>query len=169
MTNEAARALEELRSGDSVALWEAAKRLVNANDSGAIPHLLALLVEGSTDERRVAAASVLGTLRVAAASPPLRRILDNRNEAPAVREQAAESLGYLADHEARDILIRNLNDDHADVVFSCAFALRFVGTPDDLAPLRKLATDSTLTNSYGRAVALEAREAIDDINRRSEK
>ncbi|HEU4890873.1 MAG TPA: HEAT repeat domain-containing protein [Vicinamibacterales bacterium] len=167
--NETTKNLEELRSGDSVALWEAAKRLINANDPDAIPHLLALLLEGKTDERRVAAASVLGTLRVAEASPTLRGILDDRNETPALREQAAESLGYLADHEARDVLIRNLSDDHADVVFSCAFALRFVGIPDDVAPLTKLATDSTLTNSYGRAVAIEAREAIDDINQRSEK
>jgi HEAT repeat protein len=148
--------------------WEAAKRLINADDSGAIPHLLALLVEGATDERRIAAASVLGTLRVAQASPTLRRMLDNRNEPPALREQAAESLGYLADHEARDILIRNLSDDHSDVVFSCAFALRFVGTRDALAPLSTLAADSTLTNSSGRAVALEAREAIEDIQRRIE-
>jgi HEAT repeat protein len=169
MTNETAKALEELQNGDIVALWEAAKRLINANDSGAIPHLLTLLIEGTSDERRVAAASVLGTLRVTEASPTLRRILGNRNEAPALREQAAESLGYLADREARDVLIRNLSDDHADVVFSCVFALRFVGTLDDVAPLRKLATHSTLINSYGRAVALEAQDAIDDINRRWEK
>ncbi|HET7695599.1 MAG TPA: HEAT repeat domain-containing protein [Vicinamibacterales bacterium] len=95
--------------------------------------------------------------------------MDDRNEPPALRDQAVESLGYLADHEARDILIRNLSDDHADVVFSCVFALRFVGTADDFVSLRRLATGSTLTNSYGRAVALEAREAIDEINRRSEK
>ncbi|HET7695597.1 MAG TPA: HEAT repeat domain-containing protein [Vicinamibacterales bacterium] len=169
MTNETARALEELHSGDSVALWEAAKLLIDANDAGAIPQLLALLIQGTDDERRVAAASVLGTWRVAEASPTLRGILDDRNETPALREQAAESLGYLADHEARDVLIRNLSDDHADVVFSCAFALRFVGIPDDVTPLTRLATDSTLTNSYGRAVALEARQAIEEINWRSEQ
>jgi hypothetical protein len=47
--------------------------------------------------------------------------------------------------------------------------MRFVGTPEDITLLRELATSSTLTNSYGRPVVLEARETIEDINGRFEK
>jgi HEAT repeat protein len=167
MKPQTLKALEELRTGDTVALWEAVKYLIQEDDPNIIPHLLTILADGVDAERRVAAVSALGSMRAADALAALVRILDDRNEPSALRDEAAVSLGYLGDPRARDALIRGLDDRNADVVFSCVFALRFVGTQEDASRLETLATDSALINSYGRPVAREAQEALEEIARRA--
>ena len=167
MKPQTLKALDELRTGDTVALWEAVKYLIQEDDQDVSPHLLTILTDGIDVERRVAAASALGSMRAADAFPALVRILDDRDEPPALRDESAASLGYLGDPRARSALIRGLDDRHADVVFSCVFALRFVGTHEDTPRLAKLASDSALINSYGRPVAREAQEAMEEIARRA--
>jgi HEAT repeat protein len=167
MKPQTLKAVEELRTGDTVALWEAVKYLIQEDDLEIIPHLLTILADGVDAERRVAAVSALGSMRAADALAALVHILDDRNEPSALRDEAAVSLGYLGDPRARDALIRGLDDRNADVVFSCVFALRFVGTQADASRLETLATDSALINSYGRPVAREAQEAVEEIARRA--
>jgi len=147
-------------------MWEAAKALVAAENHQVVPKLLDLMATSCDAERRVAAAWTLGFLRSSAALEPLIKILDNRSEPSTLRDQAAESLGYVSDPKAREVLARNLFDENADVAFSCAFAFRTVGISDDIPLLEKLATKSSLTNSYGAYVAQEAREAIEQIRSR---
>lgn len=166
MNVETAKALEQLKLGGDVDVWEACKLLSKQADLAVVPQLLDILTRSRDVKRRVAAAAILGFLRSLAALEPLSQILDNRHEPSELRDQAAESLGYLSDSKARDVLLRNLSDENLDVVFSCAFALRTVGQPDDIPHLLKLTHDSSLANSYGALVAQEAREAIEQIRDR---
>jgi HEAT repeat protein len=160
------KALERMKAADELELWEAAKAIAKYEDLGAAPALLELM--GSPEiERRVAAVWTLGSLRSLAALEPLIRIVDNKSEPPKLRDQAAESLGYLSDARAREVLIRNLSDENVDVVFSCVFALRTLGKPDDIPNLERL-SQSSLKNSYGASVAQEAREAIEQIRDRAD-
>ncbi len=156
-------AFERMKGGDKVEMWEAAKVIVKRADLKVVPKLLELMETSLEVDRRVAAAWTLGFLRSLAALEPLIRILDNRSEAPALRDHAAEALGYLSDLRAREVLVRTLSDGNADVRFSCAFALRTVGKPDDIPQLERLTRDPIVTNSYGASVAQEAREAIEQI------
>jgi HEAT repeat protein len=157
-----------MKAGDEVELWEAAKVIAKHQDLSAVPTLLALMSSPEIDQR-TAAAWTLGSLRSLAALEPLIRILDNKSEPPKVRDQAAESLGYLSDARAREVLIRNLSDENLDVIFSCVFALRTVGKPDDIPHLERLSRSSGVANSYGASVAEEAREAIEQIRNRAEQ
>jgi HEAT repeat protein len=169
MNHQRSNALEQMKVGDQLEVWEAAKAIVKQQDlSVVVPQLLELMATSPEVERRVAAASVLGSLRSLLALEPLIQILGNRSEPPALRDQAAESLGYLSDPKAREVLITNLSDENADVAFSCAFALRTVGKPDDIPQLEKL-TRNTGINSYGAALAQEAREAIEQIRNRASR
>jgi HEAT repeat protein len=93
-------------------------------------------------------------------------ILENQSQPAALRDQAAESLGYLEDARARDALLRNIADDDADVVFSCIFALRTVGELEDTQHLQNYTRRDT-RNSYGASIADEAREAIEEIRQRA--
>lgn len=167
MNAQVAKSLHDLKVGERLEMWEAAKVLAKGEDSSIMPALLQLLLESSELERRTAAAWTLGNLRSEEALRPFVQILNDRSEPPALRDQVAESLGYLSDPSAREAILRNLADQNADVVFSCAFALRTIGKPEDVPRLRKLAASTHLTNSYGASVAQEALEAIEEIQHRT--
>lgn len=167
MNPTASNAFEQLKTGERIDMWEAAKALVKEEDLSVVPRLLELIRSSSDLERRVAAIWTLGFLKAEDAAEPLIRILDDKSESPALRDQAAESLGYLWDAKARKSLVENLSDENPDVVFSCAFALRTVGTPDDIPRLKKLVSSSNRTNSDGQSVAQEAKEAIEQIQTRA--
>jgi HEAT repeat protein len=166
MNQATQKALNEFKSGSGIAVWEAAKALIKEEDAAVVPELLETMTIGKDPEKRTAAAWALGCLRAPAALEPLIRILEDNAEPPPLRDQAAESLGYIRDPKARPALIKNLNTDSADVVFSCVFALRTVGTRDDIPDLKKL-LKSSLSNSYGASIAQEAREAIERIQARA--
>jgi HEAT repeat protein len=163
MKRETVKALEQLKVGDQVELWEAAKAIAKHEDAAAVPELLELVRTSPEVERQIAAAWILGSLRSSAALEPLIRIVDNKLEPTKLRDQAAESLGYLSDARARAVLIGNLSDENVDVAFSCVFALRTVGKPEDIPQLERLAHSSSVANSYGASLAQEAREAIEQI------
>lgn len=167
MNPETTKALEKMRLGDEVEVWEASKLLSKQVDLAVVPQLLDILTESTDLKRRIAAAATLGSLRSLAALEPLVQILDNRREAHELRDQAAESLGYLADSSARDVLLRNLFDENVSVAFSCAFALGTVGQLDDIPHLQKLTHNSSLVNSYGASLAEQAHEVIKQIKDRS--
>jgi len=168
MNQRASSALSQMKAGGQSEIWEGAQAIVKNQNQELATQLLALVRDSPDVERRVAAAWALGSLRIRLALELLILILDNPSEPPALREQAAESLGYLSDPTARDVLIRNLKDENVDVIFSCAFALRTVGRPDDIPHLDRLTYDRSLTNSYGALVAQEAREAIEQIKIRAQ-
>jgi len=161
------KALLQLKNSERLEMWEAAKSLVKAADRGVVPELLELLASSVEAERRAAAAWTLGFLRATEAVQPLIQVLSNKSEPAALREHAAEALGYLSDARARRALTSSLFDENADVVFSSAFALRTVGEPGDVPMLTKLAQTSSLVNSAGEGVSQEALEAIEQIRARA--
>ncbi len=163
------KALVQLRTGERLEMWEAAKALVKEEDPSVVPELLALLADSMEPERRAAAAWTLGFLRASDAVQPLTHILVNKAEPPALREHAAEALGYLSDASARSALISSLSDENPDVVFSSTFALRTVGETEDIPHLARLAAGSGLVSSNGESVMREAQEAIDQIKTRAER
>jgi HEAT repeat protein len=165
MTTPVAReAFDRLLTGDEV--WEPAKLLVNLRDTAVVPQLISLMASDSDIERRTAAAWTLGAMRAETALDPLLRILDDASQPSKLRDHAAEALGCLWDPRARPVVLRHLDDPDPDVVFSCAYALREVGTLDDIPRLQELAHTSHLTTSYGRSVATEATDAIQRIQER---
>ena len=166
MNDETTQILNQLATGNRVEMWEAAKAITDRHESVMVPALLNLLRAGEATERRVAAAWALGFLRSPAALELLIEILRNKSEPHALRDQAAESLGYLADRRAREALVENLSDANGDVVFSCAFALRTVGTKADIPHLEGLTHNLSLVNYYGASIAEEAGEAIEQIKTR---
>lgn len=155
-------------NGDRLQIWEAAKMLVAEANLESVPTLLELMRSSPSVERRVAAAWTLGFLGSSAALEPLARILADKSQPAVLRDHAAEALGYLSDPKARDVLVKNLFDEDADVAFSSAFALRTAGRPEDIPELEKLANTSFAVNSYGASVAQEAREAAAEIRERAE-
>jgi HEAT repeat protein len=166
MKQEVREALASFQKDDSMQIWEAARTLVRLDANEAAAQLIELARTPGPPDRRIAALWTLGFLRTLSATEPLLAILNSKSESPAVRAQAAESLGYIGDSEkAGDILpsvVNNLRDSNPDIAYWSAFALRTVGDMSVVPILQQLAT-STAVTSNGESVATEAKEAIDQI------
>jgi HEAT repeat protein len=92
--------------------------------------------------------------------------LEDPDERPSIRGQAAESLASLAaGKQAVPALRAALADPSAEVRLWCAYALGFLGTSAVVNDLRRLVNDTAVAGSFGR-VGEEARKAIEDIRRR---
>lgn len=166
MRREVRERLQRFKNSEGIELWELAKDLLKSEDRGIVPEMLLLLQEQTAPERSAAAAWLLGSLRASEAIDPLIGILEDTSQPTSVREQAAESLGYLSDQKARGSLIRSMDERCPDVCYSCIFALRTVGQVEDIASIEKF-VGSTLSNSYGASLDEEAREAIGQIRERA--
>jgi deoxyhypusine monooxygenase len=66
---------------------------------------------------------VLGQMAHEAAAPALTKVLQNLEEHPMVRHEAAEALGAIATPEAMDLLGQFLTDKEPAVKESCVVAL----------------------------------------------
>jgi HEAT repeat protein len=163
------KAIEQLKTAEPADVWEAAKLLAREKAPEAAGPLIDLLRDSAHVERRIAAAWALGLMNAQAAVPCLVRILEDTSEPPRLRDHAAEALGNLGNAAARPAVITNLADENLDVVYSCAFALRTIGTLDDVLHLARLAASPHLRSSGGWSVAEEAAEAIQAIKKRSER
>lgn len=172
MKRSISRAIESLHDPDPVVVWEAAKDLVRAGAEESVPALVKIVKSRCPEVRRLAAIWALGHLRPLSAISPLIAILNTTSETPNIRGQAAESLGYIGSlvdrPDLRSALLRNLRDSSPDVAYWSAFALRTVGEKSAIPKLRKL-TQSTALTSDQQSVAMEAKEAIKQINSRREK
>jgi hypothetical protein len=166
MNPEIQQALTSFRDDDPVEIWEAARTLVRLEANQATDQLIELARTPGPADRRIAALWTLGFLRAQSAAEPLLAILNDMSEPPAVRAQAAESLGYIGDsQESADIrpsLVNNLREPNPDVVYWSAFALRTVGDMSVVPALQELAA-STAVTSNNESVATEAKEAIEQI------
>lgn len=166
MNPEIQQALTSFRKDDPVEIWEAARTLVRLEANEATDQLIELARTPGASDRRTAALWTLGFLRSLPATEPLLAILNDTSEPPAVRAQAAESLGYIGDSEKsadiRPFVVNNLQDPNPDVVYWSAFALRTVGDMSVVPALQELVT-STATTSNQESVATEAKEVIKQI------
>ena len=166
MKQEIREALASFQKRDPMEIWEGARTLVRLDANEAAAHLIDLAKTPGPHDRRIAALWTLGFLRTLSATEPLLAILNSKLESPAVRAQAAESLGYIGDSEKasaiRPSLVNNIRDSNPDVVYWSAFALRTIGDMSVVPTLEQLATSQAVT-SNGESVATEAKEAIAQI------
>ncbi len=150
-----------LRSGaPAEVLWEGAKALCALGRGGA---LFRELLMGADAEARRVAAYALGCLRERSAEEDLCRVLESAAEAPAVKGQAAEALGYLALESSLPCLLRAAHDPSPEVRFWTAFALGQIGSHEGEPVLEQLAeTDHASVEGWGK-VSAEAAMALETI------
>jgi HEAT repeat protein len=124
------------------------------------------LLRGDPDARvREAAAYALAFIVDRRAFEPLLHTLENGDEAPLVRGQAAEALAYLGDPGAVPALIPALDDPAPEVRFWAALALGHLAGAEAIPPLERLTSGGTVVPGWW-AVNEEAGEAITNIRER---
>jgi HEAT repeat protein len=96
----------------------------------------------------------------------LVKVLDNRDEHPAVRGQAAESLSFSFNKRMCKPLMRALADPSAEVRFWVAFALGQIGCRESIPHLRRLARTDRRRVPGWWTVRREAVDAITAIESR---
>lgn len=155
------RLVERLNGRSSIDVYEAAKELYAADDPRTVRSVIRTLRHGERVLNRTAAAYALVGVR--GAIPALENVLQNRQEHPRVRGQAAESLHLSHRERSHRILLQNLQDPSKEVRFWCAYSLAEIGDPDALPILRKLAkVDHRIVKGWW-SVSREANWAIRTI------
>lgn len=115
--------LEKFLAADWPELMDLARDLSARNDPADVRGLQKALGD-PLEARRYAAAYALGFSRSdKRAVSPLIRVLENQQETPRVRAQAAECLGMLGKRKAMGALIQCSADESAEVRFWCVFAM----------------------------------------------
>jgi HEAT repeats len=157
--------LERLNGSTSTEVYEAAKEIWEKDDPDTIRSVIRILHHGQRPMNRVASAYALSLMHGKAAIRALERSLDNKQEHPRVRGQAAESLAHNHREETHHLLRRSLVDLSKDVRFWCAYSLSEMGDEESLTPLKNLAEkDHRIVRGFW-AVSKEARAAIRKIQR----
>ncbi len=153
-------AVARLNGRSAVVVYEAAKEIWKADDPATFRSVIHTLRHGRSVLNRAAAAYALSLMRCKTAIPALEQSVDDKNERPKVRGEAAESLAH--NHRARShrVLLQNLDDPSKEVRFWCAFSLSEMGDSDALIPLGHLAaTDHRIIRGFW-SVSREAKAAI---------
>ena len=146
-------------------LWEISKALCNLNQGRLL--FRDLLKSESPEVRRIAVYA-LGRLGERGAERDLCRLLLSSDEAPALRGQAAESLGYLALETSLPCLLKAAKDMAPEVRFWTAFALGRIGSRRAEAVLVKMASsDHVQVDGWGE-VSSEAAQALQAIREKKE-
>ena len=165
-----ARALKEIQDAEKVVRVEAAKVL--ASDTAAFVPLRDLLRTATRPEVRLAIVFALTWQWDMRSWTTFIKILGDRNEAPAVRAQAAEGLAYkfnrkrrgaLGHQSAIQALLAALTDVSPDVRYYAAFALGASGEKEVIRALRKAANDRSTSKNFVGSVGDEAMNAVKEI------
>jgi HEAT repeat protein len=147
----------------SMVVYEAAKELWDRDDPGTLRSVISTLKNGKRVMNRTAAAYALNWRKTAILA--LEKSLDNRQEHPKVRGQAAESLAHNHREKSHRVLLRNLADPSKEVRFWCAYALAEMGEADALIPLKDLVKrDHRIVKGFW-SVSREARASIRRIHK----
>jgi HEAT repeat protein len=130
-------------------LGSAARSLIQAHNTAAVPRLIRDLRTSRDCEKRVAAAYTLGFLRDRRAAKALVQVLSNRRRSPRLRGQAAEALGYLfifrPDRLAFATLLEGLEDPSSEVRFWSIFAIGQMGNRKAIPVLAKISQKDKAT------------------------
>ena len=165
-----ARALAEIQEDEAVARVEAAKAL--ATDTAAFIPLRELLRTMTRPEVRLAVIFALTWLSDMRSWAIFLKLLDDRNESPAVRAQAAEGLAYKFHRKRKGtsgfqsaikILVAALTDASPDVRYYAAFALGASGERKVIPALRKAVKDRSTSKNFVGTVGDEAMDAVKQI------
>lgn len=150
--------VERLNGRTSMDVYEAAKELWEKGDPGTLRSIIKTLRNGKRAMNRTAAAYALNWRKGAILA--LEKSVDNKQEHPKVRGQAAESLAHNHREKSHRVLLRNLGDPSKDVRFWCAYALAEMGESEALIPLRDLVKrDHRIVRGFW-SVSSEARASI---------
>lgn len=165
-----ARALMKLQEDDYVARVEAAKAL--ATDPAAFVALRQLLRTATLPDSRLAVVFALAWQSDMRSWATFVKLLNDPNESPAVRAQAAEGLAYKFHRKRRGgsefefavrVLMTALADASPDVRYYAAFALGTSGKPSVIPALRKVTIDKASSVNFVGTVGDEAADAIKQI------
>jgi HEAT repeat protein len=153
-------AVARLNGRSAVVVYEAAKEIWEADDPATFRSVIHTLKHGRSVLNRTAAAYALSLMHCKAAIPALEQTVDDKNEHPKVRGEAAESLAHNHRERSHRVLLQNLNDPSKEVRFWCAFSLSEMGDCDALISLRHLASsDHRIVGGFW-SVSREANAAI---------
>jgi HEAT repeat protein len=130
-----------------------------------------MLEQAEDAEKRQIAAYTLGLLHDERAIKPLVNALENQDEDPKVRGDAAEALAYLTkwldkeDVQASVVgaLLDSLKDPAVEVRFWSAFALGELGVKQAVPALKQLAASDESVLQGWWSVSKEASDAIRQI------
>lgn len=154
--------IERLNGWTSMDVYEAAKELWEKGDPGTLRSIINTLRNGKRVMNRTAAAYALNWTKGAILA--LEKSVDNKQEHPKVRGQAAESLAHNHREKSHRVVLRNLGDPSKEVRFWCAYALAEMGESEALIPLRDLVKrDHRIVRGFW-SVSTEARASIRKIH-----
>ncbi len=151
------RLVAALGEDDNAGLRNSASEVLTDMGSPALDSLLALLSDGSKDERKMAA-DILGDIGDRRAVGQLVKILNDADEN--VRAAAAEALGMLGDRQVGGRLIELLRSDGLLVQLSCLDALDRLNTETPWELLKELAAVGPLRPGLFRLMGRLANEEV---------
>src|SRR5277367_600503 len=157
--------VKRLNGRSSVDVYEAAKEIWKRGDPRTLLSVIRTLKRGQRALNRAAAAYALNLMHGRTAIAALETAVQNRQEHPKVRGQAAESLAITHRASSHRVLLRNLQDPSKEVRFWCAYSLAEMGDTDALAGLRKLAKEDRRIVKGFWSVSREANWAIRTIRK----
>lgn len=160
--------ISALKDKSPILRAEAARQLGLIQGKRAIVPLAEVLCTDVDAEVREAASYALGYLQDPRSFNALLEALRDVNQSPLVRGMAAEQLASFSRFPAIPSLIVALHDPSAEVRFWAAYALGALGASEALPDLERLAATDTESVPGWWSVAKEARDAIENINARSE-
>lgn len=155
--------VERLNGRSSIDAYEAAKEICERDDPRTVRPVIRTLKRGKRALNRAAAAYALNLMHGRTHIGALETTVQNRQEHPKVRGQAAESLAITHRASSHRVLLRNLQDPSKEVRFWCAYSLAEMGDPDALTGLRKLAKEDQRIVKGFWSVSREANWAIRTI------
>lgn len=162
--------LEEHSANDAFR-WELAKTVVALKPSGVGPTLRRMMAHRAHSTREMAA-WIVGFITGASHRAELESMLQ-KDDDPAVRAQAAESLGTIGSKKSRARLIAALNDPSPRVRYSAAYALGELDDGTALPALRAHQNDrsrvgsETVSDEVTRVIRQLARRRRSSPKRRS--
>jgi HEAT repeat protein len=165
----ARRLVKRLNGRSSIDVYEAAKKIWERDDPQTLRSVIRTLKRGKRALNRAAAAYALNLMHGRTAIAALEATVQNRQEHPKVRGQAAESLATTHRASSHRVLLRSLQDPSKEVRFWCAYSLAEMGDTDAIAGLRKLANqDQRIVRGFC-SVSREANWAIRRIREEAQR
>jgi HEAT repeat protein len=155
--------IQQLNARPPRVVFEAAKEIWQRDDPRTLRSVIRTLKHGKRPLNRTAAAYALNLMHGKEAIAALERAVQDTQEHPSVRGQAAESLAHNHRASSHEILLRNLQDRSREVRFWCAFSLAEMGELDALPTLRKLAKEDHRALKGFWSVSREANWAVRKI------
>jgi len=154
-----------LNGRDEVDAFEAGKAIWEDPDKRLERPLILTLKNGRKPFNRAAAAWAMQIMTTPRTIRALESVVKNKSERPRVRGEAAEALAHSHRRKSHEVLLAGLDDSSKDVRFWCAFALGQMAEQRAVPALKRLAVSDRRIVKGFHAVAKEATDAIQNIQK----